>query len=369
MSAAETPTLDDASVGRAIEIATRLGVLLLLAAWCFDIVKIFIGPVAWGIIIAIAAYTPFLKIKQALGDRNRIAATVFILLGLLVLIVPSAMLSETMVGGASRLTQAIESDSLKVPPPPESVAGWPLIGQQLDDLWQLASVNLQEALNQFNPQLKALALGLLGAIGSAGLGLLQFVISIIIAGILLASADGGRDFAYAFARRLAGDRGDELAETARGTIVSVASGILGIALLQSILAGVGFIAVDLPGAGLWAMLVLLFAIVQLPVTVLMIGPIVWVFSYASTPVAVMFAIWSVIVGAGDGFLKPLMLGRGLKVPMLVIFVGAIGGMASSGIIGLFIGSVVLAVGYEIFRAWLFLDEESGESPAAAPSEA
>jgi predicted PurR-regulated permease PerM len=362
MSDIDPAAREEADISRAIEIATRLGVLFLLAAWCFDIIKIFIGPVAWGIIIAIASYSPFQHLKAMLGDRNRTAAAVFVVIGLLILIVPSVMLSETLVGGGADFVQRLGDDRIRIPPPPDSVAGWPIIGDQIHSLWNLASQNLQQALTQFQPQLKSLGLALLAAMGSAGLGLLQFVAALIVAGMLLAGAEGSRDFAHAFARRLAGERGDELATTAGATVTSVASGILGVSLIQAILGGLGFVLVDLPGAGVWALVVLLFAVVQMPVMLVMIGIIAYVFTYASTPVAVVFAIWSTAVGLLDNFLKPILFGRGVKVPILVIFVGAIGGMASSGIIGLFTGSVILAVGYEIFRVWLFRDD--AEEPSA-----
>jgi len=369
MSDADQPNGNELAVSRAIEIATRVGVLFLLAAWCFDIVKVFIGPVTWGIIIAIASYGPFERLKDLVGGRDRIAAVLFILIGLVLLIVPSVMLSETLVGGGAEFVKGLGQDRIHIPPPPDSVAGWPLVGGEVHQLWTLASQNLQQALNQFQPQLKAIGLALLGALGSAGLGILQFIASIIVAGMLLASAEGGRAFAHAFARRLAGERGGELATTAGATVTSVASGILGVAIIQAILAGLGFAAVNLPGAGVWAIVVLLAAVVQVPLALVMIGIIAYVFTYASTPVAVVFAVWSIAVALLDNVLKPILFGRGVKVPILVIFVGAIGGMASSGIIGLFTGSVILAVGYEIFRVWLFQDEADASGAGEPAAEA
>jgi predicted PurR-regulated permease PerM len=211
--------------------------------------EVFIGPVAWGIIIAIASYSPFQRLKALVGDRNRIAAALFVVLGLVILIVPSVMLSETLVGGSAEFVQRLGDDRIQIPPPPDTVAGWPIVGDQIHSLWKLASQNLQEALTQFQPQLKTIGLALLGVMGSAGLGLLQFVAAVIIAGMLLAGAEGGRDFAHAFARRLAGERGNELATTVGATVTSVASGILGVSLIQAILGGLGFVMVNLPGAG------------------------------------------------------------------------------------------------------------------------
>ena len=184
------------------------------------------------------------------------------------------------------------------------------------------------------------------------------MISIIIAGAILANTVSFGGFLKALAKRLTGDRGEEFAMLATKTVSSVAQGVLGVALIQSLLAGVGLLAADVPGAGLWALLVLLLAIIQLP-PLLVLAPIVlYVFSASNTTVAVIFMIWSILVSASDAFLKPLLLGRGVEVPMLIILVGAIGGMIHSGIIGLFVGAVVLALGYELFNAWL---EESQQT--------
>ena len=207
------------------------------------------------------------------------------------------------------------------------------------------------------PQLKKVGIRLLSTAANVGVGVLKFLVSIVIAGVLLANAAGGTQAARAFATRLTGERGTMAVELAEATVRSVAVGILGVALIQSILAGIGCLVVGVPGAGLWALLVLILAVVQLP-TILVLGPIiVYVFSTSSTVAAVVFAIWSILVGISDAFLKPLLMGRGVDVPMLVIFIGAIGGFMSSGIIGLFVGAIVLALGYKLFLAWLNEDTQ------------
>jgi predicted PurR-regulated permease PerM len=161
--------------------------------------------------------------------------------------------------------------------------------------------------------------------------------------------------------------GKDFGDLAGATSRSVAQGVLGVALIQSILAGIGLLLMGVPYAGIWAMLVLLLAIVQLP-PILILGPIiVYVFSVAETVPAVIFMIWSMIVSSSDAFLKPLFLGRGMDIPMLVILLGAIGGMILSGIIGLFVGAVVLAVGYTLFVAWLDQDPQGSEEQASAGS--
>jgi predicted PurR-regulated permease PerM len=191
----------------------------------------------------------------------------------------------------------------------------------------------------------------------------MFVVSIIIAGVFLAHADGAQQAALRFFRRLAGERGVNFVELAAATVRSVAQGILGVAIIQAVLGGLGCLVAGVPGAGLWALLILLLAVVQLP-PLLILGPIiVYVFSSSSTITAILFAIWSVLVSISDPFLKSLLLGRGVDVPMLIIFIGAIGGFITSGIIGLFVGAIVFTAGYKLFLRWLEEDTEPEPEPS------
>ena len=341
-----------AFVQRAVEAAIRIGLVFLLAAWCFLIVEPFIIPILWGMIIAVASYPIYRWMQIKLGGRGKLAATVFTLLALTLLITPTVMLVNTVADTTQTLSEELQDGSLTIPPPPASVREWPIIGEELSSFWSRASENLGTTLASIAPQLKQAGGWLLSTAAGAGVGILQFVFSIIIAGVILANAAGVGEFLKALARRLTGDRGEEFATLTSKTVRSVAQGVLGVALIQSLLAGVGLLAAGVPGAGLWALLVLLLAIVQLPPILILAPIILYVFSASSTTVAVVFMIWSILVSMSDAFLKPLLLGRGVEVPMLIILVGAIGGMIYSGIIGLFVGAVVLALGYELFKAWL-----------------
>ena len=340
------------SVQQAVEAAIRIGLVFLLAAWCFLIVEPFIIPIIWGMIIAVASYPMYGWMKSKLRGRGKLAATVFTLLALTLLITPTVMLVGTVADTTQTLSADLQDGSLTIPPPPASVREWPLVGEELSAFWSGASENLGATLTSIAPHLKEAAGVLLSTAAGAGAGVLQFIISIIIAGVILANAVGFSGFLTALASRLTGERGEEFAILATKTVRSVAQGVLGVALIQSLLAGVGLLAAGVPGAGLWALLVLLLAIVQLPPILILAPIILYVFSASSTTVAVIFMIWSIAVSMSDAFLKPLLLGRGVQVPMLIILVGAIGGMIYSGIIGLFVGAVVLALGYELFKAWL-----------------
>jgi predicted PurR-regulated permease PerM len=266
------------------------------------------------------------------------------------------MLSESLINAVKQYSTSINNGTLRVPPPPENVRSWPVVGETLHTFWKLASNNLAAALSTITPQLKKYGIPLISTAAGVGVGILKFVISIIIAGVLLANAVGGGHAARIIAKRLTGEQGAKSVKLAEATVRSVALGILGVAVIQAVLAGFGFLVVGVPGAGLWALLVLILAVIQLP-TILILGPIiVYVFATASTVIAVMFAIWSLLVGMSDAVLKPLLMGRGVDVPMLVIFIGAIGGFITSGIIGLFVGAIILALGYKLFLLWL--DEDT-----------
>jgi predicted PurR-regulated permease PerM len=347
-------------VHRAVEAAIRIGLVALLVAWCFQIVRPFIVPVVWGIIIAVALHPGYRRLEAALGNRRTIAATLFTLLMLILLIGPTVMLAGTLAESAQGLAARLTAGNLAIPPPPESIGSWPLIGEPLERFWRLASVNVGAALAEITPQIAAFGRWLLSAVAELGLGILQFVLAIIIAGVFLANAQGGGQTARAIAARLAGERGADYAELGQATVRSVARGILGVAVIQSLLAGLGFLAVGVPGAGLLALVCLLLAVVQIGPAVVLIGTVIYVFSTAATFTAVIFLIWSIFVGLIDNVLKPVLLGRGVKVPMVVIFVGAIGGFLASGIIGLFVGAVVLALSFTLFRAWLTEPQQPSE---------
>jgi predicted PurR-regulated permease PerM len=352
MDNSSLPASDKVFLSRAMEATIRIGLVILLAIWCLEIVSPFIVPVCWGVIIAVALHPLHRRLTKALGEHRVLAATLVTLALLLLLITPTVMLTGSTIDTAEALADGLLEGAIKVPPPPASVATWPFIGESLNSIWSLASTNLEAALGELAPQLKAVGKWLLAAAAGTGFGILTFTFSIIIAGVFLANAAGGQKTARAIASRIAGERGPELADLAGATVRSVAQGVVGVAIIQALLAGIGLLVVGVPGAGLWTLLVLILAVVQLPL-LLILGPmIIYVFSTAGTITAVLFMIWGLLVSASDGFLKPLLLGRGVQIPMLVILIGAIGGMISAGIIGLFVGSVILALGYKLFLAWL-----------------
>ena len=366
---AERFSLDDATVlRRAVEASIRIAVLGLLFVWCFQILLPFILPAIWGIIIAVALYPSHRRLETLLGGRRGLAAALLTILMFLVLLVPAALLTETMVSGGEAVAAGLSDGTLTIPPPPSEIEQWPIIGGPLYGLWNLASTNLEKAVVQIGPQLKTVGGWFVSAIGEAGVATLMFLVSIIISGVLLAHAEAGARAAHKLASRLAGEEGEEFVGIAEKTVRSVAKGILGVAIIQSLLAGIGLLVAGIPGAGLWAFVCLLLAVMQIGPLPVMLLAAIYMFTTAETAPAVLFAVWAVVVVVSDNLLKPLLLGRGVQVPMLVILLGALGGFITAGIVGLFVGAVILTLGYKLFLAWLeggVEKPEELEKPGAA----
>ena len=341
-----------------IDIAIRLGVLAALLAWCFQILRPFISPVIWGIIIAVAIYPAYEKLNAKLGDRRKLTSAVMILSALLIIILPGIQLAVSSVDTIKTLSTKLEEKGLKVPPPPERVGNWPVIGKSVKNLWQMAFDNLEATLMKFESQMIEFAKWLLKTVLGAAVGILMFAISLVIAGVLLASAKSGGQMTKKLFVRLAGEHGAEFAEISVKTVRSVVKGIIGVSLLQSILAGLGVAAAGIPGAGLWAFLCLCLAIIQIGIGPVIIPVIIYAFLKMSTLTAVILTVWLVLVALSDGPFKAILLGRGASVPILVIFLGAIGGFISFGFLGLFIGAVILSVGYKLLELWLQKDTQS-----------
>jgi predicted PurR-regulated permease PerM len=343
---------ENAYTGPAIEIAIRIGVIALLIMLCFLILKPFISPVIWGTILAIALFPACRKLSSVLGGRVKLASAIITAVMLLGIILPSVQMVGSLVSGTKYINERIQHSDIKIPPPPDKIGTWPLIGNLLKSEWDGASKNLKATLTRFQPQLKAMSLALLKLAMDTAWGLVQFALSIIIAGVFMANATGGGKMAKDLFVRLAGERGTDFADISKKTVRNVVKGILGVAIIQSLLAGTGFLAAGVPGASLWAFLCLFLAIIQIGIFPVVIPVIIYMFYSADPLTAGMLAGWLVLVSLLDNFLKPILLGRGAPVPILVIFLGAIGGFLAMGFMGLFVGAVILSIGFKLLRAWL-----------------
>ncbi len=343
---------DHGYVIKSLEVTIKVGLVLGLIVWCFMILKPFLLLILWSVILAVAIYPLFRFLKKILGNRGVIASIIVTIFLLLLILLPVFLLGGSLGNAVTFIKDSFTSGRSMIPPPQESLKEWPLIGSPLFGLWKNASDNLAGVAIEYKSQLMAGLSWFIGALTSAGLGLLIIIGSIIISGIFLVFAEPSASAARRIAARLMGSRGNEVVSKAEITIRSVARGILGVAFIQAFLAGLGFLVAGIPGAGLWALISFFLAVIQIGIAPVLIGVLIYAFIKLPTLTAILLLIWCIPLTIIDNILKPFLLGRKAPVPMLVIFLGAIGGFISFGIIGLFVGAVVLSLGYDLFLLWL-----------------
>jgi predicted PurR-regulated permease PerM len=257
---------------------------------------------------------------------------------------------ESTIAGIQNLATELEAGTFKVPPPSENIAEWPVIGKAVYDAWNLASLNIETAIETFEPQIQEFASNILSGAIDLGSTVLLSILSIIIAGALLVKADSAEITARKVFKILIGKQGDGFTDLAGATIRSVVQGVLGVAIIQSVASGIVMLIFNIPLAGLWALIVLFLAIIQLP-PLLILGPVAaYGFSTMDTTLGIIFLVLILIIVLSDMFLKPILMGKSANVPTLVILLGAIGGMMLSGIIGLFVGAVVLSLTFKVYQS-------------------
>ena len=349
-----------------LDVFIRAGLIAVLVAVCYQVFRPFLELMVWAVILAVTLYPMQRWLLTHLKMRDGLAAALIVTVTLVLLLLPAWLLAASLTESLENLFTQFRSGSWVPPAPPDNVVNWPLVGPRLHALWLSASTDLTSAVHQLLPHLKGSGRAVLGALANAGAALLLLVAALVVAGICIAFADKGLSASQRIAARISGpERGARIVVLCISTIRAVALGVIGIAFIQMVLLGVGFVIMGVPGAGILAVVVLLLGIVQLPATLVTLPVIIYVASTQGNVVStVIFAVYSIVAGLADNVLKPLLLGRGVDVPMPVVLIGALGGMVVKGIIGLFLGPVILAVAYRIF--WLWVEEQG--SKAAVDSE-
>lgn len=345
-----------------IQLAIRLGLLAFLIYWTFVLIRPFVPILAWGVVLAVALYPVFNLLARLLGGRPRLAATLLTVINLGIVIGPATWLGLSAVEGVKDLAANLSAGNLVVPSPPVGVKNWPLVGSQLFELWNEASNNIRAALREVAPHLKPLAGTVLGLAGNAGVGTLKFLLSVALAGFLFPYGSqlvaAGRGFLF----RIVPEQSEHFLELAGTTIRAVSQGVIGVAIIQSLLAGIGFKLAGIPGAGLLAFLVMILTIVQIGAAIVLVPVIIWIWLDKDFTTALPMTVFLCVVGILDNVLKPLVMGRGLTTPTLVIFAGVIGGTLAHGIVGLFIGPIILSVAWELTVAWIRTDRIDAAVP-------
>jgi predicted PurR-regulated permease PerM len=337
-----------------LDVLIRAGLVAVLAVFCFRIFVPFLNLMVWALILAITLYPLQVRLRDLFGGKDGLIATLIILIAFAVILVPTYLLGVAVATSIERAMAVFRSGSFHIPPPAESIAAWPLVGQRVYDFWAQASTDLTGVVQKFAPQLKEAGLALLGTVTGLGAGLLVFFVALIVAGIFMAHGEKGYRASVQIASRISGpENGVQITDLCTATIRAVAQGVVGIAFIQMLLIGIAFIVKGIPGAGLLALAVLLIGIMQLPATLITIPVIAFVIVTEGVNVGtIIFSVYVFVAGLADNVLKPLLLGRGVAVPMPVVLIGALGGMVTGGVIGLFIGPVMLAVGYQLFWRWV-----------------
>ena len=335
-----------------IQLAVRLGLLAFLVYWSFVLVRPFIPVLVWSMVLTVALYPPYAWLSTRLGDRPKLAATIITLINLAIIIGPVTWLGFGLVDGLQGLAGQLSGGTLPIPSPPESVKDWPIIGAPIHTLWDHASTNLSAALRELAPHLKPLAGPVLAFAGTAGFGTLKFVAAVAITGFLFHYGPPLIAGIRRIQARLVAERNQDFVALAGLTIRTVAQGVIGVAVLQALLAGIGLKLAEVPYAGVLALAVLILAILQIGSAVVLFPVIIWIWMTKDFAVALPLTIYLLVVGLADNVLKPMLMGRGLNTPMLVIFIGVLGGMLAHGLLGLFVGPIVLAVTWELTMAWI-----------------
>jgi predicted PurR-regulated permease PerM len=348
-----------------IELSIRLFLIGVLIYWTFVIVQPFAAMLVWSVVLAVAFYPLFEPLSRRLGGRPVIAAALMTIAGLLLVVGPAAFMGVGVIDPVKSVIAGFENGDLSIPPPPDSVRDWPIVGQQIYSFWELASTNLRSALAQVLPQLKPIGEYLLGALRSAGVGTLKFLLSILLAGFMLAYGADLLAAVRALARRVDPRTGDKYVDLAGATINAVSRGVMGLSLVQGILGGIGMTLAGTPGASLLAITIFVLGIIQIGPLIIVAPVIIWAWMKLTTGPALALTLCMAIVNYMDNFLKPFLLSRGLSTPMPVIFIGVIGGVLAHGVAGLFAGPVVLAVVWELARAWIS-DELEGRASGGPP---
>jgi predicted PurR-regulated permease PerM len=350
-SADHDPMGHDRLTATWVGLAIRLGVLGLLLFLSFTLIRPFITIAIWSVVLTVALYPVYDRMVGWLGGRRRLAAILLTILNLLIVIGPATWLTLGLIDSIRNLSDHLDLSALMLPPPPDAVKTWPIIGNSIYQFWDLASTNFQAALAKTAPLLKPFGSTLLGFAEGAGIGVIKFFIAIVLAGFLFSPAPLLVDAISLFSRRLASGRGEKFVQLAGATIRAVSRGVVGVSALQAFLAGVGLVTAGIPGASLITSAVLILGIIQIGPSVVLIPVVIWSWIAMDPTTAVLITIYLIPVSLLDNILRPLVMARGLDTPMLIILIGVLGGTVSYGITGLFLGPIVLAVIWELVVAW------------------
>ena len=337
--------------------------LALLVGASLWVLRPFLGPAIWATMVVVATWPLMLRIQALAGNRRWVAVTVMTVLLLLLFVVPLVVAIVTIVQNADQLVEwGKQITSYRVSPrPPDWLLGLPMVGARLGRLWEQAVANgVDGLLQRLSPYAGNLTRWFVAEVGGIGFLLLQFLMTVVIAGILYAGGEEAADQVRRFARRLAGERGESTVKLAGDAIRGVALGVGVTALVQAVLGGIALAIVDIPFAGLLSALLFMLCIAQVGPTPVLVPALIWLFYDGAIGAGIFLAVCTVVLTSLDNVLRPVLIRMGADLPLLLIFTGVIGGLLAFGLVGIFVGPVVLAVGYMLLESWV----DEGPPPEA-----
>lgn len=336
-----------------------LGVLFIggLIVGSFWILEPFLAAFIWAVMIVVPTWSVMLSFQNAFGGRRWAAVAVMSVLILAGLFVPLLTALGTLLSHVDDITRwAKEAKTLEIPPPPAWVAGLPFIGERAARLWQDVAVQGVESLStHVAPYAREVIRWLATKIGTMGALFLQFLLTVVAAAVLYARGEVAADYALRFGARLAGEPGESAIRLSGQAIRGVALGVVVTALLQALIAGVGLAIAGVPFTALLTAIAFLLAVAQLGAALVLVPAIVWLYWIGSPGWGTFLVVVAILTSSVDNIVRPILIKRGADLPLLLIFVGVVGGLIGFGLVGIFVGPVILAVSYTLLRAWLGMD--------------
>jgi predicted PurR-regulated permease PerM len=325
-----------------------------LLAATFWVLRPFLPSLIWAVMIVVATWPEMRRVERALGGRRSLAVMVMTAVMVTIVLVPIAIAVTTLVDRSDEIVAWSRSlIALSVAPPPSWIADLPLVGKRIATRWRdVAAMRPDEFAAQITPYLAAIGAWLLAQAGSLLAFLVQLLLTLTLAAVLYAKGEAAAGGVLAFARRLAGDEGERAARLSGQAIRAIALGIVVTALVQSLVGGIGLVVAGVPHAAVLTAIMFLLGVAQVGAVPVMVGAVVWLYWQDQTLWGTVLVVWTIVTGTLDNFIRPLLIKKGADLPLLLVFAGVLGGVIAFGIIGLFVGPVVLAVSYTLLLAWM-----------------
>ncbi|MDM9625605.1 AI-2E family transporter [Rhizobium sp. S152] len=329
----------------------RLGIIALFTYWTLLLIAPFALIVVWSAILAVALFPMFAALSRLLGNRPVIAATVIVVACLVLIIAPLALVAVNFAEAVELMVGKLKSESFTLPAAPPGIREWPFVGEKIFTVWNQVTGDLASTIIKFQQPILHVAGATIAKLASIGGGVLSFVVSVILSGFFLTMSERLAATIQVLAKRVGGDRGVGFARLAGTTVRNVSRGVIGVAFLQTLLCAVCFALFDIPARGALTFVVFILCVIQLGPGLVLVPVMIWGWFAWPASTALIFTILAVPVMVVDNVLKPILMAKGLATPMVVILIGVIGGTLSYGLLGLFLGPIVLSVFYELLRAW------------------